>query len=64
MTQRVFTVAEDLPARTVADEMVMRKINHIPVLRNGRPVGIIARTDLLQAIQAQWNETASDSGDD
>jgi CBS domain-containing protein/quercetin dioxygenase-like cupin family protein len=52
MTHPVFVAPEDLPARQVADEMIARKINHVPVTRNGRLVGIIARADLLRAMQA------------
>jgi CBS domain-containing protein len=59
MTGRVFTVTEATPARTVADEMVTRKINHVPVLREGQLVGIIARMDILRAVQAQWKKSAS-----
>jgi CBS domain-containing protein len=56
MTRRVFTVPEDASARQVADEMVARKINHVPVTRNAQLVGIIARADLLRAIQGSWKK--------
>ena len=52
MTHPVFVAPEEMPARQVADEMITRKINHVPVTRNGCLVGIIARTDLLRAMQA------------
>jgi CBS domain-containing protein/quercetin dioxygenase-like cupin family protein len=54
MTQPVFVVPEEMPARQVADELVTRKINHVPVTRDGLLVGIIARSDLLRAVQAEW----------
>lgn len=56
MTRRVFTMPEDAPARWVAEEMVSRKINHIPITSDGKLVGIIARADLLRAIRKHWKE--------
>lgn len=54
MTQPVFVVPAELPARQVAEELVTRQINHVPVTRDGQLVGIIARADLLRAVQAEW----------
>lgn len=59
MTRKVFTVPRETPARAVADAMVTRKVNHVPVTRDGRLVGIIARADILRAVQAQWERSAA-----
>jgi CBS domain-containing protein len=55
MTKRVFTLAEEVPAREVAEEMVQRKINRIPITRDGKLVGIVTRADVLRAVQAHWH---------
>lgn len=54
MSRAVFTVPEEASARQVADEMVARQINHVPVTRGGQLVGIIARADILRAVQSEW----------
>lgn len=64
MTQPAFVVPEEMPARQVADELVTRKINHVPVTRDGQLVGIIARSDLLRAIQAEWRRPRTDPSED
>lgn len=56
MTRRVFTLPEDTPAREVAEEMVARKINRIPITRDGRLVGIVTRADVLRAVLAHWRK--------
>ncbi len=47
MTRDVVTAAEDTSADAVCDMMITHRINRIPVVRDGRPVGIITRSDLL-----------------
>ena len=50
MTKQVFGVAEDTPAREIAKMLSERGIKRVPVLRDGRPVGIITRRDLVRAM--------------
>jgi CBS domain-containing protein len=59
MTREVFTVPVDTPARAVAEAMVTRKVNHVPVTSHGQLAGIIARADILRAVQAQWERSAA-----
>jgi CBS domain-containing protein len=59
MSKRVFSLTEEAPAREVAGEMLSRKINRIPITRDGRLVGIITRSDLLRAVQAHWQKPSS-----
>jgi len=54
MSTRVLTLPEATPAKTVAETMVSKKINHVPITRDGRLVGIIARTDVLRAMHHGW----------
>jgi CBS domain-containing protein len=50
MTTDVVTVAETTPLAQVASIIEQRRIRRVPVLRNGRPVGIVTRADLVAAI--------------
>ncbi|BCW98023.1 MAG: CBS domain-containing protein [Armatimonadota bacterium] len=47
MTRDVITADEDTPADEVCDLMITNRVNRIPVVRDGKPVGIITRSDLL-----------------
>ena len=42
------TVSEETSVEEVIEQMRYRDINHVPVIRDGIPVGIISRHDLLQ----------------
>lgn len=50
MSTQVVSVAEQTSAREVADLMMMHRIKRVPVLRDGKVVGIVARADLVRAI--------------
>ncbi|HEV7305829.1 CBS domain-containing protein [Ensifer sp.] len=63
MTTDPVTIDEDAPLARVAALMQERSIKRVPVLKDGRLIGIISRADLLQAIlEAKQDETAT--GDD
>lgn len=47
------SVAEDTPAREVARLIVERGIKRVPVLRDGKVVGIVSRADLVRAFAAE-----------
>lgn len=42
------TVSEETSVEEVIEQMRYRDINHVPVIRDGIPVGIISRHELLQ----------------
>ena len=48
------TVVEDTPARDVARLMCDRNIKRVPVVRDGKLVGIVARSDLVRALPRRW----------
>ena len=50
MTRRVITVGEDATVEDVARIMVDKDINRVPVMKEGRLVGIVARADVVGAI--------------
>ena len=53
MTDEVVTASEDTPLWEVAETLEKRKVKRLPVVRDGRVVGIVSRANLLQAITAQ-----------
>ena len=59
MSTEVVSVGERTSARGVADLMMQHRIKRVPVLRDGKVVGIVARADLVRAI-AQTPDALSD----
>jgi len=53
------TVSEDTPARDVAHLMYRENFKRVPVVRDGRLVGILARSDLVRALALKLGENAS-----
>lgn len=50
MKQDVVTVAEDTPVGDIVDLFAKHGIKRVPVLREGRLVGIVARSDIIRAM--------------
>jgi CBS domain-containing protein len=53
MTHPAATVAEDTPVGEVAALLEKRGIGRVPVVRNGRLVGVVGRSDLLRALASR-----------
>ena len=53
MISEVITATEETPVAEVAGNMLRYDIEHIPVVRDGVPVGIVSRHDLLRMIVQQ-----------
>ena len=56
MSAGVTTVTEDTPARDVAHLMHTKNIKRVPVVRDGKLVGIVARSDLIRALAQKLEE--------
>jgi CBS domain-containing protein len=50
MTRDVVSVNEDTPIARIAELLETHRIKRVPVLRDGRIVGIVSRANLLQAL--------------
>jgi CBS domain-containing protein len=50
MTRNVVTATEDTPVHALGDLMVQRRVKRIPILRDGRLVGIVCRSDLVREL--------------
>ena len=56
MAPGAVTVTEDVPGREIARLMYAKKIKRVPVVRDGKLVGIVARSDLVRALAAKLGE--------
>lgn len=50
MTREVITVDVDDPVSRVADLCIVHRVRRVPVIKEGRVVGVIARRDVLRAL--------------
>jgi len=57
MTRNLVTVNEDTLVWQIAETLEKHKIKRVPVVRDGRVVGIVSRANLLQALAAQREQT-------
>jgi CBS domain-containing protein len=60
MTGPAITIAPFRPLATAAREMLEYGINRLPVVSNGRLVGIVSRADLVRAFARSDEDTAAD----
>jgi CBS domain-containing protein len=58
MTSPAITIAPDRPLREAAAIMVDRGVNRLPVVQEGRVVGIVSRADLVSAYLRQDEDIA------
>jgi CBS domain-containing protein len=61
MAAPVITVEEDTPVRVIAALLDAHRIKRVPVVREGRVVGIVSRADLVRALAQISGDTAGDS---
>jgi CBS domain-containing protein len=64
MTPSPATVTEDTPLGDIADLMEKRNIKRLPVVRGGKLVGIVTRTNLLQAVADLARDVPDPTADD
>jgi CBS domain-containing protein len=50
MSEKVHTAEESEEVGAVVQRMLARNLKHVPVVRDGKPVGMLARHDLLKLI--------------
>jgi CBS domain-containing protein len=64
MTRDVVTVDEETPLGEVAQILEDRRIKRVPVLRDGRMVGIVSRANFLQGLVAHGHEALTPTSTD
>jgi CBS domain-containing protein len=57
MSTNPITVTESTPAREIASLMHFHGIKRVPVMREGKLVGIVTRIDLVRALAQKLSET-------
>lgn len=69
MTRDVVTVAPDAPLQAAVDLFLGRRISGLPVVADGRVVGILTETDALRALRrllagpgVVWRQAAAGRG--
>jgi len=64
MTTDVISVAETTPLADVADLLETKRIKRVPVLRDGKLVGIVSRANIVRAFAVTKTMTAPDGDSD
>ena len=50
MSREIIAVKEETPVNEIALLLTERRIKRVPVVRNGKPVGIVSRADIVDAV--------------
>jgi CBS domain-containing protein len=58
MTRQVVTATPDTSLSTIANLLEKNAIKRVPIVENGKVVGIVSRANLLQALASQGKSTA------
>ncbi|HWB49580.1 MAG TPA: CBS domain-containing protein [Stellaceae bacterium] len=64
MTTAVATASEDASLSDIAALLERRRIKRVPIVRDGRVVGIVSRSNLIQALASATVATAANEDDD
>ena len=64
MTKNLITVAEDASLEEIATVLEKHHIKRVPVVKDGRVVGIVSRANLLRGLIAAQQQTAVSTPDD
>ena len=61
MSAPVITVSEETDLREIAEILTTRRIKRVPVVTDGRIVGIISRADLVRALSVRLNKSVAEA---
>ncbi|HEY4040652.1 MAG TPA: CBS domain-containing protein [Rhodopila sp.] len=64
MTEEVLSIAQDATLEDVVDTMERHRIKRLPVIADGRVVGVVSRADLLRALIGRVRNVAPLAVDD
>lgn len=57
MTREVVTAGLDTPLRDIATLMERYSIKRLPIVKNGKVIGIVSRANLVQALASRWKQS-------
>ena len=60
MSEEVVTIGPDDSVEDLAELMVKRRVNPVPVVENGKLIGIVSRADIIDMMAAEMEEPAND----
>jgi CBS domain-containing protein len=63
MSRDVISVTEDTPLAEIAETLEKHRIKRVPVMREGKLVGIVSRANLLQGLAVAGPEKAATTSD-
>lgn len=63
MTREVITAAEDTPLAEIATLLERHRIKRVPVVRDGKVVGIVSRANLLHGLAVSYTVPTPTAGD-
>jgi len=64
MTPRALTIGEEAEIKDAVDVMIAHKVKRLVVVRDGKAVGVLARSDLLKALLATLEKPEAARSDD
>jgi CBS domain-containing protein len=56
MTHQVITVTPDTPIKVACELLLKHKIGGLPVVADGRLVGILTESDIFRLVAQHWSE--------
>ncbi|PWT80106.1 MAG: hypothetical protein C5B58_12305 [Acidobacteria bacterium] len=62
MSTHVVSASEDTPLAEIAALLERHRIKRVPILRNGKLVGIVSRSNIIQALASPQNVTNANTG--
>jgi CBS domain-containing protein len=54
MSRRIISVPEDCPVDTIAQLLASNHIKRVPVMEEGRLLGIVSRADIVRMMASRW----------
>ncbi len=63
MTRPVIAAAPDTPLREIANLLEKHRIKRVPIVQNGKLVGIVSRANLLQALASARSDAGASADD-
>jgi CBS domain-containing protein len=64
MTTKVVSVGEDTPISDIATLLERHRIKRVPVIRDGKVIGVISRSNLIQALASTIAEQSENGAED